>query len=66
MSSTASLTVEIMAVPTTSSMAGESWTFTAAGAGFKEEAARAMAEERLLKQIKADTRMSLNAVVNPN
>lgn len=63
---TANLTVEIMAVPTASSMAGESWTFTATGAGFKEEAARAMADERLLKQINSDTRMSLNAVLNPN
>lgn len=63
---TANLTVQIMAVPTASSMAGESWTFTAAGAGFHKEAARAMAQERLLEQIKADTRMSLNAVLDPN
>jgi hypothetical protein len=35
------------------------WTFTTAGAGFKREAARALAEERLVKKIAADTNMYL-------
>lgn len=36
------------------------WTFTTAGAGFKQADARAMAEERLIKQIMNDTNMALS------
>lgn len=38
----------------------QSWTFVANGAGFKQSEARLMAEERLLKQIAGDTKMSLS------
>ncbi len=37
----------------------QSWTFVANGAGFKQTEARQMAEERLIKQIAKDTKMSL-------
>lgn len=37
----------------------QSWSFVASGAGFKQAEARLMAEERLLKQIAKDTRISL-------
>jgi hypothetical protein len=37
----------------------QSWTFVANGAGFKHPEARQMAEERLIKQIANDTKMSL-------
>lgn len=38
----------------------QSWTFVANGSGFKQAEARLMAEERLIKQIAKDTKMSLN------
>jgi hypothetical protein len=37
----------------------QSWTFVANGSGFKQTEARQMAEERLIKQIAKDTKMSL-------
>jgi hypothetical protein len=38
----------------------QSWTFVANGAGFKRTEARQMADERLIKQIANDTKMSLS------
>jgi len=38
----------------------QSWTFVANGSGFKQTEARQMAEERLIKQIANDTKMSLS------
>ena len=38
----------------------QSWTFVANGSGFKQSEARLMAEERLIKQIAKDTKMSLS------
>ena len=38
----------------------QSWTFVANGSGFKQSEARLMAEERLIKQIGKDTKMSLS------
>jgi hypothetical protein len=57
---TATMQVEIELVPVSSSLQDERWTFTATGAGFKNEEARALAEERIIKQISTDTKMSLN------
>ncbi len=37
----------------------QSWTFTASGAGFSNQAARAMAEDRIIKKIADDKKMSL-------
>jgi hypothetical protein len=37
----------------------QSWTYVANGAGFKQSEARQMAEERLIKQIANDPKMSL-------
>ncbi len=57
---TANMTLEVAVFPADAASESHSWTFTANGAGFRQTDARAMAEERLLRQIAADTRMSLN------
>jgi hypothetical protein len=57
---TANMELEVAVLPIESGVESHAWTFTANGAGFKEEAARAMAEERLLKQIATDTKPSLS------
>lgn len=48
---TANMSLELMAAPTATSGQNRTWTFTAAGAGFKQSDARQLAEERLMKQI---------------
>ena len=60
---TANMRLEVLALPANPNATGQTWTFMATGAGFSQTAARAMAEERLLKQITADTKMSLSQVV---
>ena len=55
----AHLHLELTAV-SVSSAQSRSWSFLANGAGFKQTEARQMAEERLIKQIAKDTRISLN------
>jgi hypothetical protein len=57
---TATMNVEIVLTPISPNIENHSWSFTAAGAGFKREDARALALDRLLKQIERDTKMSLN------
>jgi multidrug efflux pump subunit AcrA (membrane-fusion protein) len=57
---TANMTLEIQLVPVSSNIQKESWKFTATGAGFSQTEAESMAEERLIKQISNDTKMSLN------
>jgi hypothetical protein len=52
---TANMSTEIIAVPTTTRGQDRTWTFRAAGAGFKTGDARALAEERIMKQITNDT-----------
>ncbi|MES3030930.1 MAG: hypothetical protein V4697_00795 [Patescibacteria group bacterium] len=54
---TASAQLEIVALAITGSTVSHSWTFSASGAGFKEPQARAMAEERLIAAIAAETNM---------
>ena len=52
--------LKVVALPIAGQVEPKKWTFTAAGAGFKQQDARAMAEERIIKQIDTDTNMSLN------
>ena len=62
---TASMQLDVMAASLVGPAKSQTWTFTAVGSGFKEADARGMAEERLIKQINADTNMSLN-LISPN
>jgi len=57
---TATMQLNVVALPVTGQADSKSWTFTASGAGFKQEEARAMAEQRLIKQITTDTNMTFN------
>jgi hypothetical protein len=57
---TASLELDVITLPIGSQVEKQTWTFTAAGAGFTQADARAQAEERLIKQITNDTKMALN------
>jgi len=56
---TANMQLEVQVLPVTGTVQAGAWTFTANGAGFKRGEARAMAEERLIKQIANDTKMSI-------
>ena len=62
---TATMKLNVVTLPIAGQVNTKKWTFTAAGAGFKQQDARAMAEERLIKQIDTDTNMSLN-LINQN
>lgn len=57
---TATMGLEVVALSVSSVGENQMWTFTASGAGFSPREARAMAEERLLKQIANDTKMSID------
>jgi hypothetical protein len=57
---TATMQLKVTVVPVSGRGAGKTWTFTAYGPGFTKEVARQAAEERLIKQIADDTKMSLN------
>jgi hypothetical protein len=57
---TASMELDVTTLPIGSQAEKRTWTFTAAGAGFTQENARQQAEERLIKQIANDTKMTLN------
>ena len=61
---TATMQLDLSAFPTGPRGDTRAWTFTASGAGFKQPEARAMAEERLLKQIANSTNISLATVVS--
>lgn len=54
---TATAQLEVLALPLSGASESRSWTFNASGAGFKEPQARAMAEERLITAITAETNM---------
>lgn len=56
---TATARLDISIVPVTGASPGQTWTFTAAGAGFSQMQAQAMAQERLVKQIIEDKKMLL-------
>jgi hypothetical protein len=57
---TAHLTLEIQLVPVLGSTQTQSWKFTSNGAGFSQTEAVSMAEDRIIKQISNDTKMSLS------
>jgi hypothetical protein len=59
---TASMEVEVLAFDVASLTESGAWIFRANGAGFREPDARALAEERLIKQIKTDTKFSAFSV----
>jgi flagellar biosynthesis GTPase FlhF len=56
----AHLHADIMSMPVATRGERQTWSLTANGSGFRRDDARIMAEDRLLKQIAADTNMSLN------
>lgn len=56
---TASMKLELIAVPLGRKGQVQSWTFYANGPGFSEKQARSMAEERIAKQIKEATNLSI-------
>lgn len=56
---TATVQLKVAVLPVSGQGDGKTWTFTAYGPGFTKEVARQAAEERLIKQIAADTNMSL-------
>ena len=56
---TATMQLKVTVVPVSGRGDGKTWTFTASGPGFTKEVARQAAEERLIKQIADDTKMSL-------
>lgn len=55
----ANLQLAVQVVPIGGNIQNQTWTFTASGAGFSQAEAWSMAEERLIKQITNDTKMSL-------
>jgi len=57
---TATMRLEVTVSPVAAIAKSQTWTFTAAGAGFKKADARAQAEERIIKQIMTDTNMTVN------
>jgi len=57
---TANMRLEVTVLQVAGTVQSKTWTFTANGAGFKPGDARSLAEERLIKQIGSDTKMSLN------
>jgi len=61
---TATMQLKVAVVPVSGQGDGKTWTFTAYGPGFTKEVARQAAEERLIKQIASDTRISLAAITS--
>jgi hypothetical protein len=59
---TANVHLEIMTLPIGVSGEKQTWSFTANGPGFHTADALQMAEERLIKQISSDTKMSLSEI----
>jgi hypothetical protein len=57
---TVTMKLNVVALPIAGNDDPKKWTFTAVGSGFKQQDARTMAEERLIKQIDTDTNMTLN------
>lgn len=56
---TANIRLDIAVISCGNNIQGRTWTFTANGAGFKTSDAQAQAEERLIKQLSTDSRVSL-------
>ncbi len=62
---TAQMQLEVSLLPTDWSRPARKWTFSASGAGFNRTDARNMAEERALKQLSADNKMTLETIPKP-
>ena len=56
---TATMRLDVAILPIAGNSTGQTWSFTVAGSGFSKAAAQAMAEERLVKQLIEDKKMSL-------
>lgn len=56
----ANMHLEILEISASQPDSAQTWTLSASGAGFTQKDARALAEERLIKQIVKDDKMSLN------
>jgi hypothetical protein len=61
---TATMQLSVAVMPVSGQGTGNTWTFTAAGPGFTKEVARQAAEERLIKQIATDIKMSLASITS--
>jgi len=59
---TASTTLDLMLISAKTPDEQYTWTLHASGAGFKESEARLMAQERLIKQIGADTNLTVERI----
>lgn len=59
---TANMELEVSLCPVATPDANQTWTLTANGAGFTEKDARNLAEDRLVKQIASDPKMSLSQI----
>ena len=57
---TANMRLEVATFSVAANLKGQTWTLEVTGAGFTPTAARSQAEERLLKEIAKDTKMSLS------
>ena len=55
---TATMQLEVQVAPIAGTTQNQAWSFTASGAGFSQAQARSNAEDRLVKQIAKDTKMS--------
>ena len=56
---TAAMQLDVVLASVSTPGQSQSWTFTASGAGFNNQTARAMAEDRIIKKITDDKKMSL-------
>lgn len=63
---TATMRLDVTVVPVVGQANPMTWTFTAYGPGFTKDIARGMAEERIIKQISSDTKMSLTDIIPIN
>ena len=57
---TADMHVQIVTLPVTGQIESQSWTLSAKGTGFNNADARMQAEDRIIKQINANTNMALS------
>jgi hypothetical protein len=57
---TANMQVEVKVVPVSANGEARGWNFNVNGAGFKNEEARQAAEERVLKEISDNTKLTIN------
>ena len=63
---TATMKLEVLIKSPDGNDPGRIWTFRANGAGFKQSDARSLAEERIIRQISTDTKMSFTGIFPAN